>query len=151
MKSIKIAIAVMLAFATTGITAQIVKVDKTYGNTSNVKVQAAAASAPVWAKAAPANVNYYYLPDINTYYDAPAKVYIYEREGKWVRTSALPARYRGYNLAAGRTVYLTDYRGNTPYTLYKVHKVKYKGKEWKRNGHDNGKHKGHHKGKGHKK
>lgn len=151
MKSIKIAIATMLAFATTGITAQIVKVDKTYGNTSNVKVQAAAASTPVWAKAAPANVNYYYLPDINTYYDAPSKVYIYQRDGKWVRTSTLPARYRNYNLASGQTVYLTDYRGNTPYTLYKVHKVKYKGRGWKENGHDNGKHKGHHKGKGHNK
>lgn len=143
MKSIKIAIAAMLAFATTEITAQIVKVDKTYGNTSNVKVQAVA--PPVWAKAAPANVNYYYLPDINTYYDAPSRVYIYEKEGKWVRTSTLPARYRDYNLATGQTVYLTDYKGNTPYTLYKVHKVKYKGKEWKRNRHDNGKHKGHRK------
>ncbi|UPT70840.1 MAG: hypothetical protein M0D53_17620 [Flavobacterium sp. JAD_PAG50586_2] len=149
MKSIKIVIAAMLAFATTGITAQIVKVDNTYGSKStNVKVRTTTVSAPVWAKAAPANVNYYYLPDINTYYDAPSKVYIYERDGKWVRTSTLPTRYRSYNLASGRTVYLTDYKGNTPYTLYKVHKVKYKGRAWKENGHDNGKHKGHHKGQG---
>lgn len=146
MKSIKIAIAAMLAFATTGITAQIVKVDaETVGYTP--KVRAAAVAPPVWARAAPANVNYYYLPDINTYYDAPARVYIYQRDGQWVRTTTLPARYRNYNLSRGQTVYLTDYRGNAPYTLYKVHKVKYKGKPWKQNGHDNGKHKG----KGHRK
>lgn len=147
MKSMKIAIAAMLAFATTGITAQIVKVDAETVGYTPPKVRAAVVAPPIWAKAAPANVNYYYLPDINTYYDAPARVYIYHRDGQWVRTKTLPARYRDYNLSNGKTVYLTDYKGNTPYTLYNVHKVKYKGKEWKRNGHDNGKHKG----KGHKK
>lgn len=99
--------------------------------------------APNWASGAPAKTNYYYLPDIETYYDVPQRQYIYMNNGAWTRTSTLPTRYKGYNLYTSRPVYLTDYKGNTPYVLYKEHKVKYKGKAWKRNGHDNGLHRGH--------
>jgi hypothetical protein len=124
---------------------QIVKVDRKYGTKTTVKT---VTTAPTWAKAAPVNVNYYYLPDIDTYYDVPARRYIYNSNGKWVRTAVLPSTYSRYNLSTGRTVYLTDYKGNAPYTLYNVHKVKYKGnKHWKRNGHDNGHHRGKGKGK----
>lgn len=114
-----------------------VKVDRTYGIT------------PKWAPTAPAKVNYYYLPDIETYYDVPAQRYIYQKNGVWTRTAVLPTRYSGYDLYKGKTVYLTDYRGNAPYKLYSKHKVKYVGsKAWKKNGHDNGNHYGQMKGKG---
>jgi hypothetical protein len=110
------------------------KVDKKYGTRITV---VPAKPVPVWAKAAPVNVNYYYLPDIQTYYDVPAKRYIYLNNGSWVRTSALPARYKGYNLYNSNPVFLKDYKGNSPYTLYKVHKVKYKGNgKWKPVHHD---------------
>ena len=132
MKSIKIVIGLTLFFITTGVTAQ--KVDIQYG------------PPPVWAPSAPAKVQYYYLPDIETYYDVPSRQYIYSRNGVWTRTTSLPDRYRTYNLRNGRTVYLTDYRGKTPYVFYKQHKVKYvSNHKWKRNGHDNGKHYGKHK------
>lgn len=138
MKNLSYYIIAMLFFLTTNSNAQIVKVDRKYG-------------APAWAPAAPATVKYYYLPDIETYYDVPAQRYIYRKDGAWVRTAALPATYKTYNLRNGKTVYLTDYNGNTPYVLYKEHKVKYKGNgKWKRNGHDNGLHKGQHKNKGKK-
>ena len=123
-------IIVMLFLITVKSNAQIVKVDNHYG-------------PPVWAPKAPATVKYYYLPDIQTYYDVPAQRYIYNNNGTWVRTASLPTYYKGYNLRSGRTVYLTDYRGNTPYILYNQHIVKYKGNgKWKRNDHDNGLHKG---------
>jgi len=122
MKSLTLTVLLVIAF---NIQAQVaVTVNKTYG-------------APVWAKAAPAKVQYYYLPDIETYYDVPAKRYIYQRDGRWVRTTVLPTRYKGYDLYHGQTVYLTDYRGNAPYKYYKAHKIKYVGKKWK---HDKGNH-----------
>jgi len=125
-------------------TAQATKVDRTYGPKITVRP---ATQAPVWAKAAPANVNYYYLPDLDTYYDVPAKRYIYMNNGTWVKRSTLPTWHKGYNMANSNPVYLTDYKGRTPYKLYKVHKVKYKGKgRLKSNGHAN-----HHRGKGKKK
>ncbi len=108
------------------------KVDKTYGVTK----------PPTWAPKAPTTVKYYYLPDIQTYYDVPAKRYIYQKDGVWTRTSVLPTRYNGYDLRKGQTVYLTDYNGTKPYAYYKKHKVKYAGKPWKPNGRDNGNHYG---------
>ncbi len=128
-KFLMLATLIVVAFTTE---AQIVKVDKHYG-----------AIAPKWAPTAPAETQYYYLPDIQTYYDVPAQRYIYQRNGSWVRTATLPTRYKGYDLYHGQTVYLTDYKGNAPYTYYKEHKVKYVGKKWKANGHDNGNHYGH--------
>ncbi len=133
MKSLKTAVAALLLLtATANISAQITKVDKKYG-------------VPGWAPTAPATVKYYYLPDIKTYYDVPAQRYIYNRNGTWTRSATLPAVYNGYDLRRGQTVYLTDYRGNTPYVLYKEHKVKFKGRAWKPNGKDNGLHKGQYK------
>ena len=114
-----------------------VKVDRTYG-----------VKAPAWAPKAPVQTQYYYLPDIQTYYDVPARRYIYQKDGNWVRTASLPTQYKGYNLYKGQTVYLTDYKGNAPYKYYGNHKVKYAGKKWKRNGHDNGNHYGQYKNKG---
>ncbi len=124
-----------LVFLATAANAQIVKVDRQYGGTT-----------PTWApKTAPATVKYYYLPDIKTYYDVPAKRYIYNNNGTWTRSSSLPSVYRGYDLTTSRPVYLTNYRGNTPYVLYKEHSVKFKGRAWKPNGKDNGLHKGQYK------
>jgi len=80
---------------------------------------------PVWAPRNAEVVQYYYLPEIETYYDVPSKRYIYLRNGKWFRSAALPAHYRSYNLRNGRIVYLNNYRGNAPYTYFGNHKVKY--------------------------
>lgn len=92
---------------------------------SQVSVNVNLGKPPVWAPATAQVVQYYYLPEIDTYYDVPSERFIYLRKGKWHRSAALPAHYRYYNLKQGKTVYLTDYRGNAPYTLYKTHKVKY--------------------------
>ncbi len=117
----------------------------TVSSQAQVSVNVNIGTPPVWAAAAPAEVQYYYLPDLEVYYDVPARRYIYMRDGGWYRSSSLPARYSGYDLYHGRTVYLTDYRGDRPYVYYNTHKVKYKGNgKWN----NPGKHKGHYKGKG---
>jgi hypothetical protein len=150
MKSIKVLIAGMLFFITTGVTAQ-------------VAVNVNLGTPPVWAPAAPVEVQYYYLPDIEVYYDVPAHRYVYLNNGVWIRSSNLPKRYRGYDLYHSRPVYLRGYKGNQPYVYYKQHKVKYKGNgKWnngnkqkvvyshgqsKKHGHGKGNSKGH----GHKK
>lgn len=92
---------------------------------SQVAVNVNLGKPPVWAPANPVQTQYYFLPDIDTYYDVPSQRFIYLRNGKWFRSAALPARYRGYNLKSGNVVYLTDYRGNSPYKYHKNHKIKY--------------------------
>jgi hypothetical protein len=82
---------------------------------------------PVWAPSNRIAVQYYYLPDIDAYYDVPAQRFIYIKNGKWFRSSSLPYQYRNYHLRGGNVVYLTDYRGNSPYLFHSKHREKYHG------------------------
>jgi hypothetical protein len=85
---------------------------------------------PVWAPVERVEVQYYYLPDIDCYYDVPSQKFIYFLNGKWFRSARLPYRYRNYNLRGGNVVYLTDYRGNSPYIYHSKHKEKYRGNDY---------------------
>ena len=123
---------------------------------AQVSVNVNLGTPPVWAPADRVETQYYYLPDIDTYYDVPSERFIYISNGKWIRSTVLPVRYKSYNLNSGRVVYLTDYRGKSPYVYHKKHKVKYVTTSYKQpkkvvivNGNGN-KHKGHKKDKKHK-
>ena len=83
------------------------------------------ASPPDWGPVGYDNMEYYYLPDIQMYYDIRLAQYIYYGGGKWIRSRRLPAHYRNYNLYNGYKVVLTDYHGNAPYVYFNAHKVKY--------------------------
>jgi hypothetical protein len=43
-------------------------------------------------------VNYYYLPDINAYYNVVTAQYIYLLNNRWHFASTLPGYYRNYNI-----------------------------------------------------
>lgn len=62
--------------------------------------------APDWAPAYESGVRYYYIPDIETYYDVVNKQYIYLDRGHWVSSLDLPPVYRGYDLYNGYSVML---------------------------------------------
>jgi hypothetical protein len=110
MKSIKILLVAFLIGSFSNAIAQ-VSVNVNFG------------TPPVWAPADRVETQYYYLPEV--YYDVPAERFIYINNGSWVRAERLPKRYNGYNLNGGKVIYLTDYRGNSPYQFHKNHKVKY--------------------------
>jgi hypothetical protein len=115
---------------------------------AQVSVNVNFGTPPVWAPTERVASQYYYLPDIDAYYDVPAQRFIYVRNGRWVREQRLPTRYSGYNLRTGQVVFLTDYRGKSPFAYHKKHKIKYKGKRYEaakghaKKSHDNGKRKG---------
>ena len=135
-------------------------------NLSNaqVNVNVNIGTPPAWGPAGYSDVRYYYLPDLETYYDVSTSNYIYISNGKWLRARTLPTAYRNYDLYSEYKVVLTDYRGTRPYDNFKTHKVKYgkgyKGKPQKtigpkpgkgnnKQGKDNGHHdNGNHNGKG---
>lgn len=83
------------------------------------------APAPAWIAAPVPDARFYYLPDIQVYYDRPAAQFIYYGGGGWIRARHLPASYGYYNLDRGRTVCLTDYHGYAPYTRHNVYKTRY--------------------------
>ncbi len=97
-----------------------------------VKVQ-----APIWAQSNDVAANYYYLPEIDTYYDVPAQQFIYlNNSNVWVKTNRLPSSQKTYDLKNGKIIYLTEYKGRKPYLHHKSHKAKYYGITQK---HDNAK------------
>jgi hypothetical protein len=94
---------------------------------AQVSINVQFGTPPVWAPVDRVETQYYYLPDIDAYYDVPTANFIYIKNGRWFRSTSLPYRYRNYNLRGGNVVYLTDYRGNSPYMYHKNHKEKYRG------------------------
>ena len=92
---------------------------------AQVSVNVNLGSPPAWGPVGYSNVKYYYLPDVQAYYDIPASQFIYVKNGKWFRSRYLPGNYRNYNLYNGYKVVLNDYRGSHPYYNFNSHKVKY--------------------------
>ncbi|MCZ4243699.1 hypothetical protein [Pedobacter punctiformis] len=77
---------------------------------------------PAWVPAGYQDVNYYYLPEVQSYYYVPQRQFVYLSGNRWIRSSYLPTRYRGYNLNHGRKVVVY---GNSPYRSYNTHRVRY--------------------------
>lgn len=80
---------------------------------------------PSWAPSGYSNVRYYYLPDVESYYDVHTSKFIYISGDRWVSSSYLPRQYRNYDLNRGYKVVMHDYRGSAPYTYYNVHRKSY--------------------------
>lgn len=82
-------------------------------------------SPPEWGPSGYSDVRYYYLPDVEAYYDISNSMFIYNNGVTWVHRSYLPSRYRDYDLYSGYKVVMSDYRGNTPYTNFREYRTKY--------------------------
>jgi hypothetical protein len=113
MKTLKmITLGIMMLFASNSMNAQI-------SVNVNLGLQ------PSWGPVGYSSVDYYYIPDVQSYYDVRATQFIYLNNGAWIRSSHLPNQYRSYDLNRGYKVVLNDYHGSRPYDNYKSHKVKY--------------------------
>ncbi len=75
---------------------------------------------PAWGPAAPAGAQYYYVPEIDGYYDLAARNYIVQRNGRWVPV----ADVQGYNPASFHPV-VVNYRGRQPWAQYNDHHARY--------------------------
>jgi hypothetical protein len=82
-------------------------------------------TAPAWGPRGYDGARYYYLPDVEAYYDVNTSMFIYISGNTWIRRSYLPSRYRGYDLYHGRKVVMNNYHGNTPYYNHNVYRAKY--------------------------
>ncbi|RVT74912.1 hypothetical protein EOD40_12120 [Flavobacterium sufflavum] len=80
---------------------------------------------PAWVPQNHVNVDFYYIPEIESYYDVSAGLYVYLDNGNWCRTRYVPVRYRGCDLNNARRIELRGYHGSRPYTYYNNHNVRY--------------------------
>lgn len=81
---------------------------------------------PLWGPTGYDYVDYYYMPDMDVYYSVPQRKFVYLDGGRWMFASALPARYKGFNLYASPKIVINEPK---PYLKADVYRVKYKG--WK--------------------
>ena len=92
---------------------------------SQVSVNVNIGAPPNWGPVGYDDSRYYYLPDIDIYYDVTQSQYIYFNNGVWVRERRVPARYRNYDFYSGYKVVLRDYRGSKPYSYHSKHRAAY--------------------------
>ena len=92
---------------------------------SEAQAQISVNVIPQWGPAGYSNARYYYLPDVEAYYDIQKSSFVYLSGNTWLRSAQLPQRYSNYDLYNGYKVAMTDYNGKPPYGLFKYHKVKY--------------------------
>jgi hypothetical protein len=88
----------------------------------NVSVNVNVDTQPNWGPSGYDNVNYYYMPDIETYYYVPKHQFIYLNGGNWVFAASLPPRYNSYNLYRGYKVVINDSR---PYMHHDNYRARY--------------------------
>ncbi len=80
---------------------------------------------PAWVPQNHVNVDFYYLPDVQAYFDVNASLYVYLNNGNWCRSRYLPVQYRNYDLVHARRIALNGYHGSRPYTYYNCHNDRY--------------------------
>ncbi|MCZ4243700.1 hypothetical protein [Pedobacter punctiformis] len=79
-------------------------------------------SQPLWGPTGYDHVDYYYLPDVESYYYVPKKQFVYLNGNDWVFANNLPSRYSNYDLYNGYKVVINSPK---PYLNFKNDKVKY--------------------------
>ncbi len=91
-------------------------------NTMNAQVKTTV-TLPDWGVAGFDNAKYYYIPDIEAYYDLKSGQYVYLNDGKWMRSKTLPVIYKDYDLYDGYKVVIEDEA--EPFNNFEAMRVKY--------------------------
>jgi hypothetical protein len=78
---------------------------------------------PVWGPTGYDHADYYYLPDIDCYYDVNRRQFIYNSGNRWVYAGQLPRRYRNVNLYNSYKVVVNEPK---PYLHADVYRNKYR-------------------------
>lgn len=82
----------------------------------NVSIQ------PAWGPVGYSNADYYYLPDIEFYYNVNERVFIFQENGEWKTKASLPAKHATFNLYRAHKVVFNEEK---PYLNHEENKVKY--------------------------
>ena len=92
---------------------------------AQLSVNIVVGTPPAWGPAESSGVRFYYLPEIEAYYDVNTSEYLYLSDGRWIRASNLPPAYGNYDVYSGYKVMLSDYHGERPYDNFRDHQRNY--------------------------
>lgn len=81
-------------------------------------------NAPVWGPTVGPGVQYYYIPEIDGYYDLYTQSYVYFDNGYWVSSPMLPPWYANYNPRYFHPV-VVQYVGRQPWGYIRDHRAYY--------------------------
>lgn len=97
-----------------------------FRSSAQVSVNVNIGSQPLWGPVGYDHVDYYYLPDVESYYYVPKKQFVYLDNGRWSFSSSLPSRYRGYDLYNGYKVVINSRDAYRNFDNDRVRYAKYK-------------------------
>ena len=93
-----------------------VKAQVSFGISFNLESQ------PAWGPTGYDYVEYYYLPDIDVYYNVPRHRYYYNERGRWRYSSSLPTRFGNYDYYNSYKVVVNEHY---PWRNAKTYREKY--------------------------
>ncbi len=94
---------------------------------AQVSVQVNLGVQPLWGPVGYDYVDYYYMPDIDVYYNVPARRYTYFDGGRWITVSSLPSRYSGYDYYHTHKVVINEPNPWLRHDIYRRDYGRYKG------------------------
>ena len=98
-----------------------------YKANAQVSVNINIGRQPVWGPVGYDYVDYYYLPDMDVYYDVPRGLFVYYDFGRWNFAPALPARYGHYDLYHSYKVVINQRDPWLRNSYYHTHYASYRG------------------------
>lgn len=91
---------------------------------AQVSVNINIGNQPLWGPAGYDYVRYYYMPEINVYYNVVDRQYTYMKGNKWVTKSKLPREYQRFDLYRTYKVVIND---RNPWNNHRHNRNVYRG------------------------
>lgn len=92
---------------------------------AQVSVSVNIGSQPQWGPRGYDHVDYYYLPEVQSYYYVPTRQFVYLDGNRWIHARRLPSRYRNYDLYGARKIVINNTRD--PWMRHGVYHRQYGG------------------------
>ena len=89
---------------------------------AQVSIRANIALQPIWGPVGYDYVDYYYLPEVEAYYNVPTHMFYYMENGRWVNRPYLSGRYRNFDLYNARKIVVNEPR---PYLRHQQYRTRY--------------------------
>lgn len=89
---------------------------------AQIRVNINIGAQPLWGPVGYDYVRYYYMPEIDVYYNVASRKYTYYQGNRWVTKSKLPGRYRNFDLYRTYKVVIND---QNPWSYHKRHRSDY--------------------------